>query len=82
MAASSPAEYVWTEDEEENQEASTKVFLGKIPIMLQSEYCILSQYTHENLAEVGECSLDAVSFSTFFMRKISLLSTLNLSLVL
>jgi len=35
-----------------------KVLLGKIPIMVQSKYCILSKYTHISHQKLGECRYD------------------------
>uniref|UniRef100_A0AC35U9I0 DNA-directed RNA polymerase subunit beta n=1 Tax=Rhabditophanes sp. KR3021 TaxID=114890 RepID=A0AC35U9I0_9BILA len=36
----------------------TKVSLGKIPIMLRSAYCMLSELSDRDLAELNECPLD------------------------
>jgi DNA-directed RNA polymerase II subunit RPB2 len=33
--------------------------IGKMPIMLKSSMCILTQYSHINHAETGECAYDA-----------------------
>jgi DNA-directed RNA polymerase II subunit RPB2 len=35
-----------------------KAFLGKIPIMLRSTYCLLSGLAERDLAELNECPLD------------------------
>ncbi len=35
-----------------------KVLLGKIPIMVQSKYCILSKYKNVSRKELGECRYD------------------------
>jgi DNA-directed RNA polymerase II subunit RPB2 len=35
-----------------------KVLLGKIPIMVQSKYCILSKYKHVSHKDLGECRYD------------------------
>ncbi len=35
-----------------------KVLLGKIPIMVQSKYCILSKYKHVSHKSLGECRYD------------------------
>jgi DNA-directed RNA polymerase II subunit RPB2 len=35
-----------------------KVLLGKIPIMVQSQYCILTKYKNINKKELGECRYD------------------------
>lgn len=36
-----------------------KVHLGKIPIMLKSDICVLKQYQHFENTETGECKYDA-----------------------
>ena len=36
----------------------SKTFIGKIPIMLRSTYCILSGLTDRDLTELNECPLD------------------------
>ena len=36
-----------------------KVHLGKIPIMLKSDICVLNQYKHFDNTETGECKYDA-----------------------
>lgn len=35
-----------------------KVHMGKIPIMLKSDICVLNQYKHYNSSETGECKYD------------------------
>ena len=35
-----------------------KTFIGKIPIMLRSTYCVLSGLTDRDLTELNECPLD------------------------
>ena len=35
------------------------IHIGKLPIMLKSDICVLSQYSHLNAAVTGECSHDA-----------------------
>ncbi|CAB3402953.1 unnamed protein product [Caenorhabditis bovis] len=35
-----------------------KVFVGKVPVMLRSSYCGLSQMTDRDLTELNECPLD------------------------
>uniref|UniRef100_A0A251S950 DNA-directed RNA polymerase n=1 Tax=Helianthus annuus TaxID=4232 RepID=A0A251S950_HELAN len=35
-----------------------KVFIGKVPIMLRSEYCTLYQNSEQDLTELGECPYD------------------------
>lgn len=36
-----------------------KIHLGKIPIMLKSDICVLNQYKHFENTETGECKYDA-----------------------
>uniref|UniRef100_A0A0D3BKU1 DNA-directed RNA polymerase subunit beta n=1 Tax=Brassica oleracea var. oleracea TaxID=109376 RepID=A0A0D3BKU1_BRAOL len=36
----------------------TKVFIGKVPIMLRSSYCTLHQNSEKDLTELGECPYD------------------------
>jgi len=36
-----------------------KIHIGKIPIMLKSSICVLSQYKHVNQESTGECKYDA-----------------------
>jgi DNA-directed RNA polymerase II subunit RPB2 len=36
-----------------------KIHIGKLPIMLKSSICVLSQYTHISTALTGECKYDA-----------------------
>ena len=40
------------------EEQINKVFIGKIPIMLRSEYCSLHDHTDKELTELGECPYD------------------------
>ena len=35
-----------------------KTFVGKIPIMLRSTYCLLNRLTDRDLTELNECPLD------------------------
>lgn len=35
-----------------------KTYIGKIPIMLRSSYCLLNGFTDRDLAELNECPLD------------------------
>lgn len=52
------AEMNW---EDEAEDPATKVFIGQVPIMLKSSYCILSGLRDQDLHEVGECPYDQVS---------------------
>jgi DNA-directed RNA polymerase II subunit RPB2 len=46
------------EGEEEKETAHPKTFVGKIPIMLRSTYCLLNGLTDRDLTELNECPLD------------------------
>ena len=45
-------------EEESEEEALPKVFLGQVPIMLRSMYCILSDSNDRELTDLGECPYD------------------------
>ena len=49
---------VFRDGEEPMEKKSEKVYIGKIPIMLRSAYCLLSDLTDRDLNEVNECPLD------------------------
>jgi len=44
--------------EEQDQESLEKVFIGKVPIMLRSTYCMLAESSEKDLAQLGECHYD------------------------
>jgi len=46
--------------ENEVEDPSTKVFIGQVPIMLKSSFCILNGLGDQELHEVGECPYDQV----------------------
>uniref|UniRef100_A0A4W6BJY5 DNA-directed RNA polymerase subunit beta n=1 Tax=Lates calcarifer TaxID=8187 RepID=A0A4W6BJY5_LATCA len=46
------------EGEDQLQTQHQKTFIGKIPIMLRSTYCLLSGLTDRDLCELNECPLD------------------------
>ena len=46
------------DDEEPVEHQHAKTFIGKIPIMLRSTYCLLSGLTDRDLTELNECPLD------------------------
>lgn len=71
--ATSVADYIWTKEEgvefddegnpipgtgDADDGAPQKVFLGKIPIMLKSKYCILTSLKDTDMTNVGECPYD------------------------
>jgi hypothetical protein len=51
---------VTPEGEKAEEERINKVFIGKVPIMLRSEYCSLHDHTDKELTELGECPYDEV----------------------
>lgn len=44
---------------EEEDAAPNKVFIGKVPIMLRSEFCVLNGLTDQEMQDVNECPLDS-----------------------
>ncbi|XP_028515345.1 DNA-directed RNA polymerase II subunit RPB2 [Exaiptasia diaphana] len=46
------------ENEEPQTVTHSKMFIGKIPIMLRSTYCLLSNLNDRDLTELNECPLD------------------------
>ncbi|KAL1919436.1 DNA-directed RNA polymerase II subunit RPB2 [Calcarisporiella thermophila] len=46
------------EETMDEEEASQKVFIGKVPIMLRSTYCILNSLQDEDLYSLNECPFD------------------------
>ena len=49
---------VQKEDEDPEEQQHQKTFIGKIPIMLRSTYCLLNGLTDRDLCELNECPLD------------------------
>jgi len=48
----------YKENEDPTETMFQKAFIGKIPIMLRSTYCLLSGLTDRDLTELNECPLD------------------------
>lgn len=46
------------ENEDPIETQHQKTFIGKIPIMLRSTYCLLNGLTDRDLTELNECPLD------------------------
>ena len=46
------------EDDDPQVTQHSKMFIGKIPIMLRSTYCLLNGLTDRDLTELNECPLD------------------------
>ncbi|KAK4336736.1 hypothetical protein RND71_044136 [Anisodus tanguticus] len=49
---------VYKDGEEQIETQHLKTFIGKIPIMLRSAYCLLNGLTDRDLTELNECPLD------------------------
>ncbi|CAN0089848.1 DNA-directed RNA polymerase II subunit RPB2-like isoform X1 [Lampetra fluviatilis] len=49
---------VGEEQQQQRVQTHEKTFIGKIPIMLRSTYCLLSGLTDRDLCELNECPLD------------------------
>ncbi|KAI9366033.1 DNA-directed RNA polymerase II subunit RPB2 [Zopfochytrium polystomum] len=49
-------EQEWVVEQEDPE--SSKIHIGDVPIMLRSDFCILSELTDADLPEVGECPFD------------------------
>ncbi|EGT51955.1 CBN-RPB-2 protein [Caenorhabditis brenneri] len=49
---------VVTRDDSVVEKVYEKVFVGKVPVMLRSSYCMLSNMTDRDLTELNECPLD------------------------
>jgi DNA-directed RNA polymerase II subunit RPB2 len=45
-------------NQEEDVQTETKLYIGRIPIMLRSRYCVLNDSTDAELVQVGECPFD------------------------
>ena len=50
--------YEWENDGQQTESEPVKVFVGKIPIMLKSRYCLLKDLTEQELYNWGECPYD------------------------
>ncbi|EGC37242.1 RNA polymerase II core subunit [Dictyostelium purpureum] len=46
------------EEQRRNDELLKRVFIGKVPIMLRSQYCMLYEATDRDLTTMGECPFD------------------------
>ncbi|KNE91095.1 hypothetical protein PSTG_15491 [Puccinia striiformis f. sp. tritici PST-78] len=47
-----------TDDADNEEKNSTQIYIGKVPIMLRSEFCILDKLDDEGLHELNECPFD------------------------
>ncbi|MCO5565838.1 hypothetical protein L7F22_019513 [Adiantum nelumboides] len=48
----------WVDEDENNMIEDQKIFIGKVPIMLQSDFCYLKDQGESKLYELNECPLD------------------------
>ena len=54
-----PGKYLHWENEDENEDQEPiKVFVGKLPIMLRSKYCLLKDLNEQDLHNWNECPYD------------------------
>lgn len=51
-------ELEWIEERVENESPDTKVYLGKVPIMLRSKFCMLRDLAEHEFYELKECPYD------------------------
>ncbi|KAI8924497.1 DNA-dependent RNA polymerase II second largest subunit [Entophlyctis helioformis] len=56
VGVTNPNDLVW--ETEVADSGFTKVFIGRVPIMLRSTFCILSDLSQRDLVQVGECPYD------------------------
>ncbi|KAF8349670.1 DNA-directed RNA polymerase II, subunit 2 [Amanita rubescens] len=49
----------WVAEHEDSPEDSTKVWIGKVPIMLRSTFCILRGLQDQDLYDLNECPYDS-----------------------
>ncbi|WAQ83109.1 hypothetical protein PtA15_3A476 [Puccinia triticina] len=47
-----------TDDTDNEEKNSTQIYIGKVPIMLRSEFCILDKLDDPGLFELNECPFD------------------------
>lgn len=50
---------LWIDEDDNNVLDEQKVFIGKVPIMLQSDFCYLKGLPEEKMYQVNECPLDS-----------------------
>ncbi|BGP69929.1 DNA-dependent RNA polymerase II [Rhodotorula toruloides] len=52
-------ELVWTEEKDDDEAGEEeKIYIGKVPIMLQSDFCILENLEEKDKLELNECPYD------------------------
>ena len=65
---------VWVPEFDEESDEPTKVWIGKVPIMLKSSFCNLSNVDSARLAELNECPFDQVRQGFCCVTQLTLLS--------
>lgn len=54
-----PGDIQWEAEHEDNPEDSAKIWIGKVPIMLRSSFCILHELQDNDLYDLNECPYDS-----------------------
>ncbi|KAJ7897043.1 DNA-dependent RNA polymerase II second largest subunit, partial [Mycena olivaceomarginata] len=54
-----PGDIAWETEHDNNPEDTTKVGIGKVPIMLRSTFCILRGLQDQDLYDLNECPYDS-----------------------
>ncbi|KAF8078866.1 DNA-dependent RNA polymerase II second largest subunit [Lyophyllum atratum] len=54
-----PGDIAWEAEHDDNPDESTKVWIGKVPIMLRSTFCILRGLQDQDLYDLNECPYDS-----------------------
>ncbi|KAK7064066.1 DNA-directed RNA polymerase subunit beta [Favolaschia claudopus] len=54
-----PGDIAWETEQDNNPEDTTKVGIGKVPIMLRSTFCILRGLQDQDLYDLNECPYDS-----------------------
>ncbi|KAI6120594.1 DNA-directed RNA polymerase II, subunit 2 [Pisolithus croceorrhizus] len=54
-----PGDILWEPEHEETTNDTTKVWIGKVPIMLRSTFCILRGLQDQDLYDLNECPYDS-----------------------
>ncbi|THH02572.1 hypothetical protein EW026_g324 [Hermanssonia centrifuga] len=50
---------IWEQEQDESPEDTRKVWIGKVPIMLRSTFCILHDLSDSDLFDLNECPYDS-----------------------
>ncbi|KAG5353664.1 DNA-dependent RNA polymerase II [Termitomyces sp. Mn162] len=54
-----PGDIAWEAEHDDHSDEATKVWIGKVPIMLRSTFCILRDLGDEELYDLNECPYDS-----------------------